>query len=198
VTDDADNEPPKKRTKQQAPQLRLALADPSAPPFDRSQCPVERPCTRFACEHHNWRVDERAGKPNNGKPAPPKLLPMVDRATVPSCSLDVSESPHGRDDDGVMSTEALARNLGYDERRTLQVEARALVKQRIAHMLEDVLDEELRSKLPDGTLVTIYPENRTDTAHVFITLAFRVDTPGVKGATIVNASGGGVRIRRKT
>jgi hypothetical protein len=179
IARDDDGNEIAKRTRTPGAQLRLLIADPSSPPFDRSQCPTERPCPRFGCWHHNWRVDERAGKPANGKPAPPKLLPVHARENIQSCSLDVADSQEERDEDGVLSTNALAEQLNETPRRTLQVEARALAKLRIVKMLEDLLDEHLRSKLPRGTLTTVYPENRTDSDHVYITLAFKVETPKV-------------------
>jgi hypothetical protein len=183
IDDEGNDDEPKKRTRTPGAQLRLLMPDPSTPPFDRSQCPKERPCTRFGCWHHNWRIDERAGKPVNGMPAPPKLLPEHVRKNLPSCSLDVADDKTERDDDDELPTSRVAEHCNETPRRSLQVVARAQQKARIVRMLDDILDEHVRSKLPDGTLTTIYPENRTDPHHIYVTLAFRVPQPKIpKGA----------------
>jgi hypothetical protein len=180
IDDDGNDDEPKKRTRTPGAQLRLVMPDPSAPPIDRSQCPTERPCPRTGCWHHNWRIDERAGQPVKGSVgAPPKLMSAHIRERKPSCSLDVAEDKSERDDDDELPTSRVADHCNETPRRTLQVVARAQLKARLVRWLDDVLDEHVRSKLPEGTLTTIYPENRTDPHHIYITLAFRVPQPKI-------------------
>jgi hypothetical protein len=149
-------------------QLELGLPNSSAPPATRADCPTERPCPKYGCKHHNHTDTDRAGRPYGGRAPEPKLLPQHVRDRVESCSLDVG-------DRGEHDTNYVAKQCNETPRRVLQVEARAQQKVAIALMLEEVLDEHLRSKLPPGAkLETVYPRNVDDSGHVHIHLVFSV------------------------
>lgn len=167
-------------------QLGLEIVNNSAPPATRAECPTERPCPRYACRHNNHVDTERAGRPYGGRAPDPKLLPRHVRERIQSCTLDVTDAnPEG------ISTADVAKQINTTPRRALQLEARAQTKVAVALMLEEVLDEHLRGKLPPGASIeTVYPRNVDDAGHVHIHLVFAIPQPHVSG-------NGGVTIRRR-
>jgi hypothetical protein len=98
------------------------------------------------------------------------VLPEAARDVIDSCSLDIAER-------GGLTPEQAARQQvttgkkfhRITPERIGQIEERGITKARLVIMLENVLDEHMRSKMPEGCYIeTIYPVNINDTARAHI------------------------------
>ena len=170
-------------------QLHLELLNSMAPPPTRAGCAdIPRPCERYACRHNNHVETERPGRPHDGHAPAPRLLPQHARERIESCAMDLA-------DRGPLSPSGVAAQLGTTRERVGQLEERARTKVGLALLLEQVLDEHLRSKMPAGSRIeTIYPANVDDVGHVHVRIVFAVDAMHPRR---VRTEAKGVIVRRR-
>lgn len=185
------------------PQLGLGLEDPYAPPPTRAGCAgIARPCNRYACKHHLWPEDERAGRPWHGAP-PTTLVPKPS-----SCALDVAEGAAERaeQDDGngvAMDYAEIGTQLAVTRRRAQQIGDRALVKVGLGQLLEQAV-EDLHTMLVERAPPALRGKFRLDMAYpaqtesgtMLVTLVFAIDAEAT--APPAPTRHVGVQIRRRT
>lgn len=169
--DDQANQRTARRTDPtEADHIQLGLHWPtgyrpsSAPPATRGECAdLPRPCPRTGCPHHLHRDDEPCGRPSDGSNM--RRMPIrVNRERGASCALDEAEK-------GEHTTPQIAEYMGLTTRRVLQIEDRAMVKQRLATMLLEYL-EPFRARLPEGVEMALDAPRHGNTHGVQVTITF--------------------------
>ncbi len=91
-------------------------------------------CSHIRCRHHNWRIDERAGRPHFGKRNPPQIrTEWLESDVQPSCSLATANL-------GPRSTAEVAVIERIGKRRCEMLLKRAIEKLRRAG-LEELAEE---------------------------------------------------------
>lgn len=161
-------------------------------PGKRELCPKERPCPRLACEFHLWREDEHPGKPHAAKgETEVRRQPVKIKAKPESCTLDVTE----RHPDGI-GYKKIAGLLGADIRRMEQLGTRAVLKLAIKRALDENEDE-LREKLPAGSIVQTFHHRGESPATVLVTYVIALEDPNHE-APLTSSARAGVTVRKRS